>query len=110
MSYLNLCVVGDEAKLARNKFDNVDTLNRLEAWRRLVVPLEPKSLATRHALQQRMQVPAKAKNLSGVLDALEQWDKDVTKYVTTGGENMRETEKVGVALRVLPKDIDHSIV
>ena len=36
--FLNLQIQGDKASLRRAKFDNVDALNGLEAWRRLVVP------------------------------------------------------------------------
>ena len=37
--FLNLQIQGDAASLCRLKFDNVDALNGLEAWRRRVVPL-----------------------------------------------------------------------
>ena len=39
--FLNLQIDGEnEAPNGRNKFDNVEALNGLEAWRRLVVPLD----------------------------------------------------------------------
>ena len=49
--FLNLQISGDGANLGRNKFDNVDALNGLEAWRILVVLLEWCSLVHRHCLQ-----------------------------------------------------------
>ena len=86
--FINLQIVGDAAKLGRNKFKNVESLNGLEVWRRLVVPLESRSLSTRHGLHQLVQQPARAKTLDGVMDALEVWDGNLTKYVTAGGPEM----------------------
>ena len=108
--FLNLQLHGDPANLGRNKFDNVDALNGLEAWRRLVVPLESRSLSHRHGLQNLVQNPEKARSLDSVADALEVWDGNVTKYKAAGGPDMEDKEKVGVALRVMPKDIEHSII
>ena len=106
--FLNLQIHGDSANLGRNKFDNVDALNGLEAWRRLVVP--SRSLSHRHGLQNLVQNPEKARSLDSVMDALEVWDGNVTKYKAAGGPDMEDQEKVGVALRVMPKDIEHSII
>ena len=54
------------AKLGRKRFDNVKALNGLEAWRRLVTPLESKTLSTRHALQQVVQNPVRAKTIDEI--------------------------------------------
>ena len=64
--FLNLQITGKPATLGRQKFDNVPSLNGLEAWRRLVVPVKSRTLAHRHALQNLVQTPPKAKDLDGV--------------------------------------------
>ena len=111
--FMNLQIRADPmgpAKLGRQKFENVEALNGLEAWRRMVFLLESKSLATRHALQQLVQSPVRAAKLEDVEAALEVWDSNLTKYIEAGGPEMIECEKVGVALRVMPVNVEHSII
>ena len=98
------------AKLGRKRFDNVKVLNGLEAWRRLVTPLESKTLSTRLALRQIVQNPTRAKTIEDIEDALEEWDSNVTRYILADGPEMPESEKVGVALRVMPLSLHHSII
>ena len=83
--FLNLQISRETANFGRNHFDNVVSLNGLEAWRRLVVPLESKSPAQRHSLQGLIQTPVRSKSLETVMDALEIWYKNLTKYIVAGG-------------------------
>ena len=96
--FLNLQITGEIANLGKNMFDNVECLNALEAWRRLVVPLESRSLAHHHSLQGPVQTPVRAKSSETVMYAPEIWDMNPTKYIAAGGPEMGEEEKVGVAL------------
>ena len=108
--FFHLQISGDSASSGRNKFDNVESLNGLEAWRRLVVPPESCSLAHRHGLQNLAQTPVRAKSHETCMDALESRNENLTKYIAAGGPEMLQEEKVGVALRVMPLIIDHSII
>ena len=53
----------------------VDKDNGLEAWRRIVVPLKPRSEAKRNALHGAVHNPPKSRSLAFVIDDLVEWEK-----------------------------------
>jgi hypothetical protein len=57
-----------------------------------------------------VQNPVRAKTIDEIEDALEEWDSNVTRYILAGGPEMPESEKAGVALRVMPLTVDHSMI
>ena len=63
--YLNLALAGTgQAK----EFYKVARLNGLEAWRRIVVPLKPRSEAKRNALNSLVHNPLKSRSLAVMID------------------------------------------
>ena len=70
--YLNLAVAGTtQAK----EFLKVKRLNGLEAWRRIVVPLKPRSEAKRNSLHTSVHNPPKSKSLATIIDDFDDWEK-----------------------------------
>ena len=66
--YLNLALAGTgQAK----DFHKVARLNGLEAWRRIVVPLKPRSEAKRNALHGAVHNPPKSRSLAVMIDDLD---------------------------------------
>ena len=58
-AFLNLNVTGHE----RNKFDAAKELKGLDVWRRIVVPLAPKTVARRVEMYSAIHSPAKCKHI-----------------------------------------------
>ena len=72
--YLNLAVAGT---FAAADFHKVNRLNRLEAWRRIVVPLKPRSDAKRNALHTSVHALPTSKSLGTAINVLDDWEKVV---------------------------------
>ena len=87
---------------ARNTFRNVPRLQGFEAWRRVVVPLKPKTVARRHAMHTPVHNPPKVARLVDVTDALQRWDHEVAEYLEIGGQDIDEETKIMIALKILP--------
>ena len=108
-SFLNLNVTGMNAKEARRAFDGIPKLNGFEAWRKIVVPLEPKSAARISNLYDDVRRPTRAKNLLEFEARIEEWEQDITRYVECGGPELPQWEKCIIALKILPKDTPSTI-
>ena len=70
-SFLNLNIVGK----ARNTFDNGPILEGFEAWRRIVVPIAPRTMGKKHELHSKVHSPGKAARLSDLENHLENFLK-----------------------------------
>ena len=101
-SFLNLNVglQGD----ARTKFDQAKELHGLDVWRRIVVPIEPKTTARRVAMHTDIHGPARAKKISETIDHIGLWEKELERYYEMGGQVIPEEEKVVILLKMLPSD------
>ena len=66
-------------------FNNAETLNGLEVWRRLAVPSAPRSIARRYALRDRVQGPKQCMSFAGVVEHLVFWKKGLMAYTAAGG-------------------------
>ena len=66
-------------------YNNTETLNGLEIWRKLAVPQASKSRPRRYALRDRIQNPKPCASFGAVLEQLKGWHKDLTAYVAAGG-------------------------
>ena len=80
--WLNLSVGKGEARLI---FDNVEQLNGLEAWRRIVAPIDSRTEAAQLTLFPNVLQRRRCNTLISVLHEFEAWDKDVCDYIATGG-------------------------
>ena len=104
--YLNLALAGTgQAK----EFHKVTRLNGLEAWRRIVVPLKPRSEAKRNALHSHVHNPPRSKSLNLMIDDLDEWKKVVEQYELCGGV-LTEADRRTILLRKLPASISSSLV
>ena len=72
--YPNFAVVGTTAAA---DFHKVKRLNGLAAWRRIVVPREPRSEAKRNELHTSVHAPPKPKRFGTVIHDLDVWGKVV---------------------------------
>ena len=103
--YLNLALTGRQ-KMA---FNNCPQGNGFEAWRRIVVPMAPRSDARLHDMQSDINVPAKSKRLGDVMDDIEAWEGRLLDYYKCGGDHMSDKTKIIVCLRMLPPTTPSSL-
>ena len=75
--YFNLAVA---VTTAAADFHKVKRLNGLEAWRRIVVPLKPRSEANRNALHTALHVPSMSRSLATIINDLDEWEKVVEEF------------------------------
>ena len=97
--YLNLALTGKQ-KLA---FNNVPQGSGFETWRRLVVPIAPRSDARLNDMQSDVNVPPKSKRLADVMDDIDTWEGQLLEYYKLGGDHMSDRTKIIIYLRMLPQ-------
>ena len=90
-------------------FHNVKLLNGLEAWRRIVVPLKPRSDAKRNALHTSVDAPPRSKHLSLVINDLDDWEKVVEEFELCGGA-ISDNDWRTILLKTLPSTTHSSLV
>ena len=73
---LNLSLVG-KPKIS---FNNVPKGNGFEAWRRLVVPIAPRSDARLHEMHGPIHHPPPSKRLSEVMDDIAAWENKLSEF------------------------------
>ena len=103
--YLNLALTGKQ-KLT---FNNVPQGNGFEAWRRLVVPIVPRSDARLHDMQGDINVPSKSKRLTDVMEDIDTWEGLLLEYHKCGGDPMSDKTKIIVCLKMLPQTTPSSL-
>ena len=103
--FLNLCLHGEQ-KVA---FNNVAAGNGLDAWRRVVAPIGPRSDAQLHRMYKAVHNPMPAKRLADVLTELEAWEAKLHEFYRCGGGQFSDATKCIIAFGVLPMNTDHSI-
>ena len=74
-------------------YNDTETLNGLEVWRKLAVPLASRSLPRRFALRDRVNNPKQCSSFGAVLLQLKAWHKDLTAYLAAGGEMPSDDDK-----------------
>ena len=103
--YLNLALAGTTPA---KEFLKVARLNALEAWRRNVVPLKPRSEAKRNALHSLVHNPPKSRSLAVMTDDLDEWEKTVEQFELCDGV-LTEADRRTILLRKLPRtSVPHS--
>ena len=86
-SWLNLCMAGT----AKMTFRNCPTLNGLEVWRRLAVPIHSRSTFRKHSLREEVNKPRPASNMSELMKTIEVWEVDLAKYLVCGEKWTKKT-------------------
>ena len=105
-SFLNLNLTGD----AKMTFDNLPRLQGFEAWRKVVVPMGPRTLSRLMTLYSEVRNPPRAKNLDSVAGAFDAWEAKLRVYQRCGGHPPPEHEQVLIALQMLPLDTPSSMM
>ena len=85
-------------------YENGETLNGLEAWRRLVVRprVESRSVARRYALRDKINLPGQCKSFGEMMDRLVDWRKDITDYVRADGPSPPDEDLRHAMIKMLP--------
>ena len=104
--YLNLALAGSKHATA---FNAVTKLNGFEAWRKIVVPMRPRSDAKRQELHSSVHSPPRARDLNHVIKDLDAWEKSVDSFEKCGG-TITEKDRITIALKKLPLGCSHSLV
>ena len=81
--YFNLCLAGSE-KVA---IDNVESGNGFDAWRRVAVPIGPRSEAQLSCMHKEVHSPRASRRLADVVVDLDQWESKCNKYYRGHGRN-----------------------
>ena len=84
-------------------------LNGLEAWRRIVVPVKPRSEAKRNALHSLVHNPSKSRSLAVMIDDLDEWEKTVEQFELCQSV-LTEADRRTILLRKLPTSISSSLL
>ena len=72
-----------------------------EAWRRVIVPLKPRTDAKRNSLHSRVHNPPRATSLADIANKLEDWEEFVEEFGTCGGE-VSGRDRMTVVMKLLP--------
>ena len=83
-------------------YNNAEVLNGLEVWRSLVVPVEPRSVAQRFALRDKVQNPQKCTSFAEVMVSFKVWEKVLVEFVKAGGAAPPDEERRHALLKMLP--------
>ena len=83
-------------------FNNTETLNGIEVWRRLSVPSAPRSMARRYALRERVNNPKQCPSYAAVLEQLVDWKKDLNAYIAAGAAMPPDEDRRHSLLTMLP--------
>ena len=79
-SFLNLNVTGN----GRNKFDAAQELNGFAVWRRIVVPVAPRTVARRVEMYTSIHSPGRCKHFGEMTDHLDAWERKIDEFVVMG--------------------------
>ena len=104
--YLNLAVAGTTAPA---DLHNVKWRNRREAWRRIVVPLKPRSEVERNAFHTAVNAPPKFRSLALVINDLDDWEKVVEEFELCDGV-MTDNDRRTVLRKKLPSTVHSSLI
>ena len=105
-SYLNLALAGAKD---RSGLDNADPGNGFDAWRRIVVPLGPRSAERLETMHDSITAPPKARRLADLERDLDNWDTKLGEYYRCGGEVFAEAFKIRTARKMLPPTVPHTV-
>lgn len=105
-SYLNLVMAKATNKAA---FENADASNGFDAWRRIVVPLGPRSEERMHEMHRDVTYPTHSKSLHDLEADLDRWEADLEEYYRCGGEAMMPKTKLMTAKNFIPKGTNPAV-
>ena len=92
--HLNFCLHGEEKIM----FNNAEPGNGFDAWRRIVVPIGPRSEAQLHRSHKGVMTPPTSRRLGDVLNDIEKWEGQLREYYQCGGAVIPDGTKVLIAM------------
>ena len=93
----------------RSALDNAKAGNGFDAWRRIVVPVGPRSEQRLHAMHNDVTRPNSSKRLADVERDLDKWESDLDEYYRCGGDRLGDRTKVLTAKTMLPHNTDAAV-
>ena len=101
--YLSECVAGE----AETIFKSANTLNGIDAWRRLVRYIDHGRGIRLESLRTEMRSlhTRPIKSLEGVTIGITEYDNKMKEYVEAGGRPTEDEEKKADLLAILPQDL-----
>ena len=105
-SYLNLVMAN---ATNRSAFDNAEAGNGFDAWRRIVVPLGPRSAERMHEMHKDVTYPPPSRALTELEADLNRWEADLEEYYRCGGEHMQPKTKLMTAKNMIPKGTNPAV-
>ena len=105
--YLNLAIPPTSGD--RVAFDNAAAGNGLDAWRRIVDPLGPRSEERLFKMHKDIISPKVSQSLTTILHDLEDWESDLKEYYRCGGDILAERTKMMTVRGMLPGDTPSSV-
>jgi hypothetical protein len=90
-SLLNLNLPGKVTKT----FDTLPRLHGLEAWRRVVYPMGPRTLHRQLSMYTDIHNPPRCAELADVEEAVEKWEEQLRDYKRCGGRICQSTRTNG---------------
>ena len=105
-SYLNLALANAKD---RSGLDNADPGNGFDAWRRIVVPLGPRSAERLETMHDSITSPPKSRKLADLEKDLDNWDTKLGEYYRCGGEVFTDPFKIRTARKFLPPTVPHTV-
>ena len=97
--YLNLSLTGN-AKLA---FKNVEAGNGCDAWRRVAVPIAPRSEARLHSMHNSIHSPTPSRRLADVMMTIDTWESQLREYYECAGDMIPDKTKIVIAMTMPPQ-------
>ena len=108
-AFLNMNIPPSCSK-ARNFFDKAKELQGFDVWRRIMVPMAPRTVSRRVDMHGDVHNPPKAKRLGELVDHIEAWDRLHERYQEMGGMEVSSDEQCLIILRMLSSDAPPSLV
>ena len=99
-AFLNLNLPASATKV-RNLFKKAKELQGFDVWRRIVVPMAPKTISRRIDMHGDVHNPAAAKKLGDVMDVIDDWERLHEKYQEMGGMPIPPAEQCVIIMRML---------
>ena len=105
-SFLNLTMGESRDRAA---FDNARAGNGFDAWRRIIVPVGPRSEERLRSMHREVTRPRASANLAQLEKDLDKWEADLEEYYRCGGDRLAERTKVITARDFLPERTDAAV-
>ena len=83
-------------------YNNAETLNGLEVWRRLAVPSVPRSAAKQFMLRDKVNSPKQCSTFAEVVTQLVDWKQLLSEYCSAGAPMPTDLDRRHSLLKMLP--------